>query len=312
MRSGKMPVVDDDVSIQSSVHRVQLTLDDLSYSEADHLSAATETGSVYRQPGDGNRDPQDYRRELNKLLKKSRGTPYEKTLRKFVESKLKEIAHDMNQKSRSGTPTGGRTSNTAPSSPEPYKIDLMSLSRSRYDSPQRGTGQIAYQAIADEELSRLRIEELSKPLDRHRYQGVYDPKTTTNHIGRQRPPPKLDTQRLSVSPSRSIATVSSSTIRHHSQPNSPLRRSEELLERPSNRVPMQEFRQWLRRNRRWEQSTKHRVSLRRRYYSPPPDSHFNLQRLTAANTDGTQPRTDRKRVFGGEQAEVCVDHGVVR
>lgn len=261
MRSGKMPVVDDDVSIQSSVHRVQLTLDDLSYSEADHMSAATETGSVYRQPGDGNRDPQDYRRELNKLLKKSRGTPYEKTLRKFVESKLKEIAHDMNQKSRSGTPTAGRTSNnTAPSSPEPYKIDLMSLSRSRYDSPQRGPGHLAYQAIPDEELSRLRIEELSKPLDRHRYQGVYDPKTTTNHIGRQRPPPKLDNQRLSVSPSRSIATVSSSTIRHHSQPNSPLRRSEELLERPNNRVPMQEFRQWLRRNRRWEQSTKHRVS----------------------------------------------------
>lgn len=244
----------DDDSIQSSVHRVQLTLDDLSYSEADHMSATTDTGSVSRPTGESNRGPQDYKRELTKLLRKSRGTPYEKTLRKFVESKLREISHDIqNNKSRSVTPT----SNRHPSSPEPYKIDLLSLSRSKYDSPKRG-GETIHQAIPDEELSRLRIEELSKPLDRNRYQGVYDSRITTNHIGRQRPPAKIEDRRSSVSPSRA-SIVTSSTIRHQSNPNSPLRRSQELLETPNSKVPMQEFWHWLRRNRRWDQSAKNKV-----------------------------------------------------
>lgn len=236
--------------MQSSVHRVQLTLDDLSYSEGgDHLSVATDM-SMARTLGEHGRNPQDYRRELTKLLKKSRGTPYEKTLRKFVESKLREINYDIAQK-----PAVPIVSNSG--SPDRPKIDLLSLTKSKYDSPQRGKN-TSFQVIPDEELSRLRIEELSKPLERHRYQGVYDHRVTTNHVGRQRPGPKIDDSRLSLSPGRGMI-ITTSTIRHQSNPNSPLRRSQELLETPSNRVPMQEFRQWLRRNRRWDQNSKNRV-----------------------------------------------------
>lgn len=254
--------MEDEISVQSSVHRVQLTLDDLSYSEGDHMSATTEM-SMPR--GDHGRDPQDYRRELTKLLKKSRGTPYEKTLRKFVETKLREIDQDINQKSKmSGNIMPGSKFAKSPGSPDiAPKIDLFSLSRSKYDSPQRGKRtDSSFQTIPDEELSRLRLEELSQPLERHRYQGVYDYRVTTNHIGRQRPPPKLDdsfSRAVSPSPSR-LNIVTSSTIRHQSNPNSPLRRSQELLDTPNTRVPMQEFRQWLRRNKKWEQNSKNRVS----------------------------------------------------
>lgn len=42
----------------------------------------------------------DYKRELSKLLAKSRGTPYESTLRRFVEKKLKDITKDSEEQEK--------------------------------------------------------------------------------------------------------------------------------------------------------------------------------------------------------------------
>lgn len=235
------------------------------------MMSATTEASVHPDQG---RNPQDYRRELNKLLKKSRGTPYEKTLRKFVESKLREMAQDSQlQRSRPFSPAKGNATPKAPpqqpttpvGSPKLIYPNLASLSTSVYDSPRRGGSNgpglsSPVVRMAQEENSRQRIEEMAQPLERHRYHGFTDYRVTTNHLGRQRPPPKMENNPHSLqqfSPYKT--TITSSTARHMSQPNSPLRQSQERLEAPSNKVSMQEFRQWLRHNRRWDAKTKYKV-----------------------------------------------------
>jgi hypothetical protein len=65
-----------------------------------------------------------YKKELKKLLSKSRGTAYEATLRKFVEAKYSEIKQDQeNHKRLFSGPKGLGI------------VSLASLSKSKYDPP---------------------------------------------------------------------------------------------------------------------------------------------------------------------------------
>lgn len=104
----------------------------------------------------------DYRKELTKLLAKSRGTAYENTLRRFVEVKLREIGRDLEEKKlTASTPN--------------KKIDLFSLSTSKYDSPQRSSIREAImklQESKESETKKKRLEDMSQPLDRNKYKVV--------------------------------------------------------------------------------------------------------------------------------------------
>ncbi len=135
----------------------------------------------------------DYKRELAKLLSKSKGTPYEYMLRKFVENKLKDMTTDQEEQAR-------RLEHFH----SPEKVQLATLSTSKYDSPlyvarraeagqslrasfspqiNKISSSSAAAAAAtssssrgpvghlflDNEVSANRIEEMAMPLDRNRY-----------------------------------------------------------------------------------------------------------------------------------------------
>jgi hypothetical protein len=104
----------------------------------------------------------DYRKELTKLLTKSRGTAYENTLRRFVEVKLREIGRDLEEKKLAA-------------STQNKKLDLMGLSTSKYDSPQRSSIREAIMKLQESNESdtkKKRLEEMSQPLERNKYKVI--------------------------------------------------------------------------------------------------------------------------------------------
>lgn len=120
----------------------------------------------------------DYKKELAKLLVRSQGTPYEKTLKRFVESKLNEMDEDAQQ-------LASERKLIQPDAEE--RVSLAALSKSKYDQ----TPPKAYSPFVEtnETYWKDRIEGMSRPLDRNRYRQPEDYKVSTNHIGRQRPSP---------------------------------------------------------------------------------------------------------------------------
>lgn len=110
--------------------------------------------------GVGEVNRMDYKKELAKLLLRSRGTPYEKTLKKFVEAKILEIDYDRNQRQveekvlTSGSPDG--------------KISLSGLSKSKYDPAPQPKEYTPF-VKTTERYWKERFEEMSRPLDRHKY-----------------------------------------------------------------------------------------------------------------------------------------------
>ena len=91
----------------------------------------------------------DYKTELAKLLAKSRGTAYEKTLKRFVEAKYREIQLDESERTRRSIAG---------------QLDLASLSTSKYDSPRKGS--IFDNSVLNSD-KKAKIEELAKPLGRN-------------------------------------------------------------------------------------------------------------------------------------------------
>jgi hypothetical protein len=152
----------------------------------------------------------DYKKELQKLLNKSKGTPYEQSLKRFVEKKLREINKDQDDSQHNylSSLTGNEGTNhreVKHSNHSPFeksgrfdtnKFSLMDLSSSKYDSsptrkgvsmsPNRSgaapflpSSTDRYDLLnkssdtiiteATRELSRGRLEELSRPLERNKY-----------------------------------------------------------------------------------------------------------------------------------------------
>lgn len=105
----------------ASSQRISLSLSDLVSPGLREFDEETKT-SV----NSGN-DATNYKRELKKLLTKSRGTAYEATLRRFVEAKYNEIKKDeaANRKSY-GHPKGPGAMGTP---------SIASMSSSKYDPP---------------------------------------------------------------------------------------------------------------------------------------------------------------------------------
>jgi hypothetical protein len=104
--------------------RISLVLSDLvSPGLKDFDELETETRTSVSSPNDGT----NYKKELKKLLAKSRGTPYEATLRRFVEQKYSEIKKDEASNRKLFGHSRGAGAVGAPS--------LASLSTSKYDAP---------------------------------------------------------------------------------------------------------------------------------------------------------------------------------
>jgi len=196
----------------------------------------------------------DYKKELSKLLTKSRGTAYENTLRRFVETKLREIGRDMEEKKSQG--------NT------PKKLDLFSLSTSKYDSPHRNAIResiLKIPEIDDTEIKKKRLEDMSQPLDRNKYKGPDENRVSTNHLGRQRPPPKGTPtsspyrNTRSASPSvRSVTSASSHVPRAASRSGSRSRHQPNHDPYSVTSSPT-EFRSWYRGNLEWDEIQQQKV-----------------------------------------------------
>lgn len=152
-----------------SQRKAAMTLDDLSLpsfvQDIDVESTTTDGGGL-----EFNRDPNDYKKELTKLLRKSRGTPYEKTLRKFVETKLREISKDIFEKSKPD-PASQVINSIAQQRTEgsPVRASLASLSTSKYDDPMFST--VGRFRLAQQQTleNKIRLDEMARPLDRHKY-----------------------------------------------------------------------------------------------------------------------------------------------
>ena len=107
-----------------SAQRISLSLSDL---VSPGLKAYDDLESETRTSVTSLNDSINYKKELKKLLSKSRGTPYEATLRRFVEAKYSEIKKDeASNRKLFGNPHG-------PGAVGPPHI--ASLSTSKYDAP---------------------------------------------------------------------------------------------------------------------------------------------------------------------------------
>jgi hypothetical protein len=105
----------------SSAQRISLSLSDLvspGLKEYDDLESSVASG---------NNDNTNYKKELKKLLAKSRGTAYEATLRRFVEAKYSEIKKDEASNRKLFGSARGAAAVGPPT--------IASLSKSKYDSP---------------------------------------------------------------------------------------------------------------------------------------------------------------------------------
>lgn len=168
LRLTRMEDLDDYIS-SGSQRKAAMTLDDLSLpsfvQDVDVESTTTDGGGL-----EFSRDPNDYKKELTKLLRKSRGTPYEKTLRKFVETKLREISKDIFEKSKPD-PASKVINSIAQQRTEgsPVRASLASLSTSKYDDANYST--VGRFRLAQQQTSenKIRLDEMARPLDRHKY-----------------------------------------------------------------------------------------------------------------------------------------------
>ena len=95
----------------------------------------------------------DYRKELTKLLSKSKGTPYEATLRRFIETKLRDMNNEDVE--RPGIVTAG----------------LASLNISKYDSPNRQSPFDNNPLFKTKDESWLEV--MSQPNPRHVWKVTY-------------------------------------------------------------------------------------------------------------------------------------------
>lgn len=95
-----------------------------------------------------------YKKELQHLLQKSKGSSYEQTLKKFVDSKFKQLEEPI-----------GR-----PDHPIRIekRINLASLSTSKYDNPQRSVLE-DLRGKSQHPDGKSRIEQMAEPLERHAY-----------------------------------------------------------------------------------------------------------------------------------------------
>ena len=118
-----------------------------------------------------------YQQELAKLLAKSRGTAYESTLRRFMEQR---VASGVDEPPAPAFVVPAPVKSSAPSSAPLSKAALLSaMTRGAPRSKQQ----------------QQHVSVLSTPLERHRWSGperevnssLCVPRTTTNHLGRQRP-----------------------------------------------------------------------------------------------------------------------------
>lgn len=134
----------------------KISLSDLTVNNENRNQNATAASPNY---GNSNTSKSiDYKKELSKLLTKSRGTAYETTLKRFVETKLREIGKDIEVKKSKGS--------------TPQKLDLFSLSTSKYDSPNRSAIResiIKMQELNDSATKKNRLEDMSQPLERNKY-----------------------------------------------------------------------------------------------------------------------------------------------
>lgn len=105
----------------NSSQRISLSLSDLVSPGLREFDEETKTSA------NSGTDAANYKRELKKLLTKSRGTAYEATLRRFVEAKYNEIKKDeASNRKMYGHPKGPAFA-AAPS--------IASMSKSKYDPP---------------------------------------------------------------------------------------------------------------------------------------------------------------------------------
>ncbi|RYH07447.1 hypothetical protein EON65_41760 [archaeon] len=184
-------------TFQTPSKRIQLTLEDLgTASLASAPSTPFSTPNIPYNASSSSRslagaagESVDYKQELAKLMMRSKGTPYEKTLKKFVESKLSEMErHEVERQNEL---------NMLRVDPESEEITLLNLSpRHKFDSSQTQSNNLyAFQPYTHTAQSnnQHRLEEISRPLERNKYKGpeIMYARLSTNHIGRQRPPPKL-------------------------------------------------------------------------------------------------------------------------
>jgi hypothetical protein len=143
----------------------------------------------------------DYKKELTKLLAKSKGTAYESSLKRFVEKKLREINRD--QEEHPASLVSQRDEMNSEDERE-GKLTLMSLSSSKYDQkkqkndrntnrspsphghgrsspvpPPHSSSDYYYSQLGEREVSRSRLEEMAKPLERNKYK-VSNPNPNPN------------------------------------------------------------------------------------------------------------------------------------
>lgn len=209
-------------------NRISLSLSDLVSSDY----------SIRKPEQPQNETSSEYKQELATLLAKSRGTSYERTLKKFVETKYREIQADEEAKAQDS---------------RLMRTSLASLSSSKYDSPNRAS--VFDDSVLNERKSRL--EEMSKPMDRQIWKGpVLDvPRVSTNLIGRQRPSPlKARPYELSSSNSNISINALSTPRSVRDRSPSPAGRSRETtdFQKRSASVSVQEFNKWLQTNRDWK------------------------------------------------------------
>ena len=108
----------------NGIQRISLALSDLvspGLKEYDDLRSETATTVTSYN------DSTNYKKELKKLLVKARGTPYEATLKRFVEAKYSEIKRDEASNRKLFGHAKGAGAVGPPS--------IASLSTSKYDAP---------------------------------------------------------------------------------------------------------------------------------------------------------------------------------
>ena len=177
--------------------RISLSLSDLQRSTEKNYSqsynnVSTQDSANYMNSSSSQHNQSEtkstaeYKRELGKLLAKSKGTPYEYMLKRFVENKLKDmIAEDDRQNERLAHYRS------------PERPSLATLSTSRFDSPNRLTALYVNQQLSRSNtsnslrssqspqsrqqqqqqeqqfrslsLSPSRLDAMSLPLERHKY-----------------------------------------------------------------------------------------------------------------------------------------------
>eukprot|EP01031_Cornospumella_fuschlensis_P041328 gene41328-50440_t len=238
-------------TFQTPSKRIHLTLEDLGSATAPSAPSTPFTtpntthnvSSISRPIAATAGESADYKEELAKLMMRSKGTPYEKTLKKFVDNKLSEMErHEMERQNELSK---------LRINPESEEITLLNLSPNRFDSSQSQNNNQPYLPFSNTTQSNYqeRLEEMSRPLERNKYKGpeVLYPKISTNHIGRQRPAPKLDEQ--------------DTDIYGHSYPSShnALGASWSAIAPKASigfsKVSTKDFQDWLKSNEKWAEKT---------------------------------------------------------